>query len=206
MKAIGIIGSGNIGGTLGAHLAKAGYPVMFSSRHPEKLANFANNVGAEYGTVKDAAAFGEVLLFAFPYGKLEEVAGIIRPQENKLIIDINNYFPNRDGAAIGNVLEKNNWRQSQYTAAFFPEAKIVKAFNNIYYVVLRDKAFRKGEDRIGVPYASDDAEAKKEARAIIENLGYEPVDIGFLEDTEILEPGQKLFATEMNKEEIQRIL
>jgi len=199
MKTIGIIGSGNIGGTLGTHLSKAGYDVMFSSRHPEKLEELANSVNAEFGTVTDAAAFGEILLFAFPFGKLEEVSGLIRPQENKLIIDINNYFPGRDGEEIGNILRNNGWRQSQYTAKFFSEANVVKAFNTIYYAVLRDKAFKKPGERIAIPVAGDNADSKKELKEIIEKLGYDSVDVGFLEDTKILEPNQALFATEMDK-------
>lgn len=206
MEKIGIIGSGNIGGTLGTHLSKAGYEVMFSSRHPEKLEELANKANAEYGTVTDAAAYGDMLLFAFPYGKLEEIAGLIRPQDNKLIIDINNYFPGRDGTEIGNILQNNGWRQSQYTAKFFPEATIVKAFNTIYYAVLRDKAFKKPGKRIAIPVAGDQVEAKKEAQGIIDELGYDSVDIGFLEDTKILEPGQLLFTAELDKEGMMKVI
>lgn len=206
MKKIGIIGSGNIGGTLGTHLAKAGYEVMFSSRHPEQLEGLAQKANAEYGSVTDAAAFGEILMFAFPYGKLEEVAGLIRPQENKMIIDINNYFPGRDGEQIGNILKKNGWRESQYTAKFFPEATVVKAFNTIYYAVLRDKAFNKPGNRIAIPIAGDNKEAKEELQDIIENLGYDSVDIGFLDDTKILEPNQSLFGTEMDKDNLMEVV
>ncbi len=175
---------------------------MFSSRHPEQLKELAYSANAEFGTVSDAAAFGDILLFAFPFGKLEEVSGLIRPQENKLIIDINNYFPGRDGEEIGNILSNNGWRQSQYTAKFFPEAIIVKAFNTIYYEVLRDKAFKKPGERIAIPVAGDDANGKNELKEIIENLGYDSVDVGFLEDTKLLEPNQPLFATEMDKEQL----
>jgi hypothetical protein len=61
---IGIIGSGNIGGTLGRHWAKAGHEVMFSSRNPEELKPMASATGAQTGSVEAAAAFGEVILLA----------------------------------------------------------------------------------------------------------------------------------------------
>lgn len=71
---IGIIGSGNIGGTLGKHWAKVGHEVMFSSRNPEKLQPMAEAVGTQPSTVEQAAPFGEVILLAIPFGKVPEVA------------------------------------------------------------------------------------------------------------------------------------
>ncbi len=97
---IGIIGSGNVGSALGTTWVKAGHEVMFSSRHIEYDQSLAADIGAgaRAGTPREAAAFGDVLLVAVPYGALPDVgkdlAGLI---EGKLIIDACNPFPNRDG-------------------------------------------------------------------------------------------------------------
>ena len=71
---IGVIGSGNIGGTLGRHWAKAGHEVMFSSRKPEELKLMAAEVGAQTGTVQESATFGDVTLLAIPLGKIPDLA------------------------------------------------------------------------------------------------------------------------------------
>jgi 8-hydroxy-5-deazaflavin:NADPH oxidoreductase len=79
---IGIIGSGNIGGTLGKHWAKVGHEVMFSSRHPEELETMAKQVNAKVGSLEETAAFGDVILLAIPFGKISpsaiEIAALIQ--------------------------------------------------------------------------------------------------------------------------------
>ncbi len=72
---IGVIGSGRLGGTVGTLLAKAGHPVMFSSRHPDELKKLVEDAGpnASAGTVEQAAAFGDVILIAVPYSALPQV-------------------------------------------------------------------------------------------------------------------------------------
>lgn len=84
---IAIIGSGNIGGTLGRHWAHVGHEVMFSSRNPKKLEPMAKEVGAKTGTIKEAAAFGDVVLLAIPFGRVAEVAQQVGRLDNKILID-----------------------------------------------------------------------------------------------------------------------
>jgi predicted dinucleotide-binding enzyme len=97
---IGIIGSGRVGSALGGVWAKAGNEVMFSSRHLENDSRLAAEVGANAraGTPQEAAAFGQVLLFAVPYGAFPELIGLLGNSiKGKVVINASNPFPQRDG-------------------------------------------------------------------------------------------------------------
>ncbi len=102
---IGILGSGNIGGTLGQHWAKGEHEVMFSSRKPEELKPMASAAGAQIGTVEAAAAFGEVILLAIPFGKIPELAQQIGRLDNKILINATNPYPQRDGDVAQQVID-----------------------------------------------------------------------------------------------------
>ncbi|HSC07828.1 MAG TPA: NAD(P)-binding domain-containing protein, partial [Steroidobacteraceae bacterium] len=97
---IGMIGSGNVGSALGRVWAKAGHEVMFSSRHLDQDKALAAEIGANAraGTPREAAAFGDVLVFAVPYGALPELGKTLAESiKGKVAIDACNPFPNRDG-------------------------------------------------------------------------------------------------------------
>src|SRR3954454_11583099 len=97
---IGVIGSGNVGGAIGRSWARAGYDVMFSSRNLDSDKSLATEVGAHAsaGTPKEAAAFGEVLLFAVPYGALPDLGKDLGSAlKGKVVLDASNPFPARDG-------------------------------------------------------------------------------------------------------------
>src|SRR5687768_11630989 len=97
---IGMIGSGNVGSALGRAWARAGHPVMFSSRHLEDDQRLAADIGANAraGTPRESAEFGEVLVFAVPYGALPELGQALRESiQGKVVIDACNPFPRRDG-------------------------------------------------------------------------------------------------------------
>lgn len=190
---IGIIGSGNIGGTLGEHWAKAGHEVMFSSRHPEELKLMADEVGAKVGTTEEAVAFGEVILLAIPYGKIPDLAEQVGSLENKIIIDATNPYPSRDGDVAQKVIDDESQTATGYVASQFAGAKTVKAFNSIYFKVLEEQAFQLGDDRIAVQIASDDPQAKQTVKQLIEDIGFAPQDIGDLQSSTIFEPNAPLY-------------
>lgn len=123
---IGIIGSGNIGGTLGKHWVKAGHQVMFSSRHPEELCSMAEEVGALWGTTQEAAAFGAVILLAIPYGKVRDLARQIGSLENKILIDAANPYPQRDGNVAQTVIDDESQTATGYIASLFQKRKPLK--------------------------------------------------------------------------------
>ena len=202
---IGIIGSGNIGGTLGQHWAKSGHEVMFSSRHPEELEQMAEKVGAKTGTTKEAAAFGEVILLAIPYGKVPDLAQQIGSLENKILIDAANPYPSRDGEMAQKVID-NDQTATGYVASQFPGAKTVKAFNSIYFKVLEEKAFRSGDDRIAVQVCGDDEQAKQTVKELIEDIGFAPQDLGDLSRGVLFEPDAPLYNQNLKIAQAEKLL
>lgn len=205
---VGIIGSGNIGSNLGRHLAKANYQVMFSSRHPEELRSLAEEVGenARVGSVKEAVEFGEIIILAIPFKYIPDTAKEVGELTNKIAIDATNPYPQRDGKLAEDVLANEEITASQYTAQQFPEAHIIKVFNTIYYVNLRDKAFAPEGQRMAVPYAGDNVEAKQTIAQLLEDIGFAGVDVGALSDTSIMEPGAALYNKMLSPEEARSLI
>lgn len=203
---IGIIGSGNIGGTLGQHWAKVGHEVMFSSRHPEELQDMAQKVNAKVGNLKETAAFGEVILLAIPYGKVPEVAQQIGELDSKILIDAGNPYPQRDGDIAQQIIDDESQTATGYIASLFPGAKTVKAFNSIYFKVLDEKAFQSGEERIAVQIAGDNNSAKEILKKLIEEIGFAPQDIGTLDKSTIFEPNAPLYNKNLKIGEAEKLL
>ena len=206
---IGIIGSGNIGGNFGIHLAKAGHEVMFSSRHPEQLTALKEEAGpnAQTGTPDKAAVFGEVVVLSVPFKAIEKVAretGVLL--RSKVIIDTCNPYPDRDGEVATRVINDPALRQSGYTEQQFPHSKVVKALNTIYYVHLRNYAFRPAENRIGLPIAGDDPEAKKVVSQLLQDIGFDAVDVGTLDNSTVMEVDQLLYGQLLSAKAIKEKL
>jgi predicted dinucleotide-binding enzyme len=199
---IGVIGSGNVGSEIGAAWVGAGHEVMFSSRHLEHDQSLAARLGAgaRAGTPREAAAFGDALLLAVPYGALPDVAkdlaDLIR---GKPVIDACNPFPHRDGEIADWAREKGAGLAS---AELLPGARIVRAFNAVG--AARMGSAYKEPGRIGMPIAGDDAEAIALASELIRDIGYEPVLVGGLAMGKHLMPGTPL-AGERSAEEIREI-
>jgi predicted dinucleotide-binding enzyme len=203
---IGIIGSGNIGGTLGRHWAKVGYEVMFSSRHPEQLKAMAQEIGAQIGTTQAVAAFGDVVLLAVPFGKIPEVAQQIGRLDNKILIDATNPYPQRDGDVARQVIADKSQTATGYVASLFPGARTIKAFNSIYFKVLAEQAFQSGNERIAVPFCGDDLLAKQKVKQVIEDIGFAAQDIGNLSRGFIFEPDAPLYDKSLKSDEVQALL
>ena len=199
---IGIVGSGNVGGTLGGVWAKAGHEVMFSSRTIEHDKALAARLGpnARAGTPREAAAFGEVLMVSVPYRALPEVgkdlAGLIK---GKVVIDTCNPFVSRDGEIATWARQKGAGLAS---AELLPGARLVRAFNAIGSARMGEAHQQPG--RIGMPIAGDDAQAVAVASRLIRDIGYEPVLIGGLAMGKHLMPGTPL-AGERTPQEIRQI-
>jgi predicted dinucleotide-binding enzyme len=201
---IGVIGSGRIGGTLGAIWLKAGHEVMFSSLDLEHDKALAARLGgkARAGTSKEAAAFGEVLLMAVPYGALPQLGrDLAAPIKGKVVIDACNPFPARDGEIATWAREKGAGLAS---AELLPGARIVRAFNAIGYSRLPVLAEQKGE-RTGMPIAGDDASAIAVASRLVRDAGLEPVLVGPLAMGRYLIPGTPL-AGEQTPEKIRQVV
>ena len=199
---IGMIGSGNVGSSLGRVWAKAGHQVMFSSRHLDQDKALAAEIGANAraGTPAEAAAFGEVLVFAVPYGALPELGKTLADSiRGKVVIDACNPFPNRDGEIANRARAEG---AGLVSAQLLPGARIVRAFNAVG--AARMGTAHDDSQRMGMPIAGDDKEAIEIASGLIREIGYEPVLIGGLEMGKYLMPGTPL-AGERAPEEIRRI-
>ena len=199
---IGIVGSGRIGGTLGALWLKAGHEIMFSSLDLEHDKALAARLGgkARAGTSREAAAFGEVVLIAVPYAALPQLGReLAEAIKGKVVIDTCNPIPGRDGEIATWAREKGAGLAS---AELLPGARLVRAFNAIGYARLPEASQRQGE-RIGMPMAGDDARAIAVASRLVREIGYEPVLIGPLAMGRYLIPGTPL-AGEHTPESIRR--
>ena len=176
---IGVIGSGNIGSTVGRLWVKAGHQVLFSSRNPENLKQLVDSLGslAQAGTVRNALTFGDAALLAVPYGAYPQI-GKDYAQElaGKIVLDAGNAVPSRDGEISKEARELGIGFTS---AKYLPKARVVRAFNTLSYLVLANNAHRTGE-RMAIPIAGDDKEALALASKLIQDAGFDPVIIGSL--------------------------
>ena len=199
---IGIVGSGQVGGTLGGVWVRAGHEVMFSSLDLEHDKALAAKLGpgARAGTSREAAAFGEVVMISVPYRALPEVGKTVGDLiRGKVVIDTCNPFVGRDGEIANWAREKGAGLAS---AELLPGARLVRAFNAIGASQMGEA--HKEPGRVGMPIAGDDAEAIKVASALIREVGYEPVVIGGLAMGKHLMPGTPL-SGEHPPAEIRRI-
>jgi len=202
---IGVIGSGRVGGTIGALWVKAGHEVMFSSldvEHDRKLAA-GIGAGARAGTPKEAAAFGDVLFFAVPYAALPGLGRDLAVEiKGKIVLDASNPVPGRDGDMAKEALAKGTGVASPQ---FLPGARIVRAYNEVGYTRMRDDAHRAGE-RLGIPLAGDDAQALKTAVRLVQDAGHEPVVVGGLARAREFDYGTPVFGRPMTAAELRKAL
>ena len=199
---IGVIGSGNVGAALGKVWANAGHPVMFASRNLEHDKQLAAQIGANAraGTPAEAAAFGEVLLFAVPYGALPDLGKALAGSlKGKLVIDACNPFPQRDGEIANRARDQGAGRVS---AELLPGAHIVRAFNAVHAARMGEVHTEPG--KVGMPIAGDDKAAIGLASRLIREIGFEPVLVGGLDKGKYLMPGTPL-AGEHTPDEIRKI-
>ena len=179
---IGIIGSGNIGGTAAKLFAKAGHEVAISnSRGPESLKSFVSSVGPNIkaNTVEDAIKFGEVILLAIPWSRRQDLLSVSKLLDGKIVIDaMNPYSENFE------VIDLGNSTSSEEVLKQIPNSRLIKAFNTIYYEHLRTKDNPDApiEDRFTIFVAGDDPNAKATVSKLIEEIGFAAVDTGSLRE------------------------
>jgi 8-hydroxy-5-deazaflavin:NADPH oxidoreductase len=204
---LSIIGAGNIGGTLGRLWVRAGHRVTFGVRNPQALQALLAELGssAHAGSPAEAVHRAEVLVFAGPYGAWPEFASAQRDLlKGKTVIDAANPYPARDGA-IADAVTKMGGGSGTYTAHLLPSAHVVKAFNSIYWLDLRDQAHRAGE-QLAMPMAGDHDAANAVAAQLATDAGFDPVLIGGLARSAVLDPGSKIYAKSMTAAQIRAAL
>lgn len=206
-RKIGIVGSGNIGGNLGILLGKAGYEVCFSSRHPDRLGGLveAAGPGARAGTPAEAIAFGEVVILSIPLKAYRELDNETKQAlKGKIVIDTSNPYPERDGA-IGEEGRMDPGGMGSFVARLLPGARIVRAFNTVYFEDLKKTVNADGET-IGIPIASDDQEALDVAVELAQQAGLDPVVVGGLSKSKLFDVGTPVYATSAPAREIRQKL
>lgn len=202
---IGIIGSGNVGGTLGTLWARAGHEVMFSSLDIEHDRKLAASVGhnAKAGTPQEAATFGEVLFFAVPYAALPGLGrDLATGMKGKIVIDASNPIPRRDGEMANAALAKGTGVSSP---EFLPGTRLVRAYNEVGYARMRDDSNRPGA-LLGIPVAGDDTAAVKTALRLVRDAGHEPVLVGGLARAKDFDYGSAVFGKPLTAAELRAAL
>lgn len=177
-RTLGLIGSGNIGGTVARLAVAAGYDVVLSnSRGPDTLRELVAELGTQAcaATPSEAAAAGELVIVTVPLRAYRSVP--VEPLAGKIVIDTNNYYPDRDGRIAE--LDDGSMTVSGLLARHLPSSRIVKTFNNIYYKHLLTLGRPSGAaGRCALPLCGDDAAAKATVTAFLDSLGYDAVDAG----------------------------
>ncbi len=202
---IGIIGTGDIGGALARHWAKAGHQLVISSRNPDKLRDLARELGphVKVGTPREAAAFGEVVLVSVPYHATPQVGRDYAAElEGKVVLDTGNPYPSRDGDMAVRDRQRGTAVASK---EYLPGTKLVRAFNAINAGPLAKEAFRKPE-RIGIPLASDYPEALKVAEQLVSDAGFDPVVVGKLARARDFDYGSAIYVQSYTAAKIREVL
>ncbi|WP_262852829.1 NADPH-dependent F420 reductase [Mumia quercus] len=182
MTTIGFIGSGHIGGQLARVAIAQGYDVVLSnSRGPETLTALVEELGprARAATAEEAAEAADLAVVSTPLAAIPTVP--VEPLAGKVVIDTNNYYPQRDGQIAA--LDDESTTVSELLQQHLPSSKVVKAFNHIMWSDILDHAKPQGSDgRRALAIAGDDAEAKATVAEFIDRAGFDVVDLGPLSE------------------------
>lgn len=201
---IGIIGAGNIGGTLARLLSARGHEVFLAnSRGPDSLRELVADLGPNVRavTVQGAAREGEVVIEAIPFGRLAELPRA--ELDGKILVTAANYYPQRDGQ-----IDLGGRSEAEYTARLLPGVRVVKAFNTIWFKHLAQQGDpAKGPDeRRALFVEADDPEAKAVVSRLIDELGFAAVDGGSLRDSTRFQPGAPLYNRDLTGREAREAL
>jgi predicted dinucleotide-binding enzyme len=204
---IGIIGAGQIGGTLTRRLTALGHNVFVAnSRGPETLTDLARETGAQPVTVYEAARRGEIVIVTIPEKNIPKLprdlfTGV---PEDVVVVDTGNYYPQQRDGRIDGIEEgttESRWMSDQLGRP------VVKAFNNIY----ADHLLRRGRPagtpgRIALPVAGDDPQAKQKVIRLLDELGFDGVDAGTIDESWRQQPDTPVYATDFDAAGVKQAL
>ena len=192
-KSFGIIGAGNIGQTVAKHLLKAGFPVIISNSHgAESLKETVQSLGAgaKAGSVEDAAK-ADIVLLSVPWSQVSSLTSVT-DWTNKIVIDATNHFITYSpDFQVANLQGKSS---SQVVAEYLPGARIVKAFNTLYFKILAEDPKQAGGKRV-LFISGDDASSKSTVSEVISTLGFAVIDLGDLANGSKLQQAKGSLAT-----------
>jgi 8-hydroxy-5-deazaflavin:NADPH oxidoreductase len=204
---IGIIGTGNIGSALTRHFTRLSHDVVVAnSRGPESLADLARETGAKPVQVSEVPRGRDLVVVTIPEGKIQQLPrDLFRDApKNLIVIDTGNYYPrHRDGKIEGieNGLMESRWVEQQLGRP------VIKVFNNIYAEHLANRGKPPGTPgRIALPVSGDDPKAKQVVMELVNDMGFDPVDTGGLDESWRQQPGTPVYAADFDAEGVRRAL
>jgi predicted dinucleotide-binding enzyme len=192
-KTFGIIGAGNIGQTVARHLVKAGHRVILANNSgADSLQEVVQSLGngATAGTVLQAAD-ADIVLLSLPWSQIPTLAEVTN-WTGRVVIDATNHFVTY--APEFKVQDLGGRASSEVVASLLPGARIVKAFNTIFYKTLAEDPRVLGGNRV-LFVSGNDMPAKNEVIGVIESLGFAPIDLGSLSEGSKLQQAKGALAT-----------
>ena len=202
---IGVIGSGNLGGSVGRAWVKAGHEVMFSSRNPDELRAMAKALGplASVGTPKEAAAFGDVILTALPYSALSSIGSNLQTElSGKIVIDASNPTRWSDGDLYQQAMRDGVGATS---ARLLTGTRLVRGFSAVNATAITASSEGR-RSTLAVPIASDDKTALVTVSQLVRDAGCTPVITGNLESARIFEDGTPIDEADTDEATLRRML
>jgi predicted dinucleotide-binding enzyme len=203
---IGLIGAGHIGSQLARLAVAHGHQVVLSnSRGPETLSGLVAELGpnARAATPAEAAAAGDIVVVTIPLKSIHTVP--VAPLAQKIVIDTNNYYPQRDGHIAE--LDNETATTSELLQRHLPTSKVVKAFNHIQAAALTAEAQPAGtRNRRALAIAGDAAAAKSAVAKLIDEFGFDVVDLGPLSESWRIQRDTPGYGPRRNAEELRRDL
>ncbi|MFH8918943.1 MULTISPECIES: NADPH-dependent F420 reductase [Streptomyces] len=204
---IGIIGAGNIGGTLTRRLTALGHEVaVANSRGPQTLADLASETGARAVSVSEVAPGADLVIVTIPEIRVPDLpSGLFQGvPDNLIVVDTGNYYPRQRDGEIREIeagLPESRWVERQL------HHPVIKAFNNIYAQHLAENGRPAGTPgRIALPVAGDDPRAKAVVMDLVDELGFDAVDTGGLDESWRQQPGSPVYTTDKDAEGVKRAL
>ncbi|MDX3112292.1 NADPH-dependent F420 reductase [Streptomyces scabiei] len=205
---IGIIGAGNIGGNLTRRLTALGHDVaVANSRGPQTLTDLAKETGATPVAVGEAARDAEIVVITVPLKAVPDLpSGVLDgAADGVVVIDTNNYYPQqRDGRIAA--IEDEGLTESRWVERRLGHP-VIKAFNGTYAQDILDRPLPAGDPgRIALPVAGDDEAAKAKVRALIDELGFDTVDAGGIDDSWRQQPDTPVYGLQAGAEAVAKAL
>jgi len=175
MRNIGIIGAGSIGKAVTSHLLKAGFPVLISnSKNPETLNDIVQVLGdGAKAVIASDVIKADIIILALPFSQVKSISNLCN-WEGKIVIDATNHFTQNFGVEY-----LGGKASSEVIKDLLPGARLVKAFNTLFFKVLEEEP-AVGTGRRVLFISGDDEEAKLDVKEIIKAIGFAPIDLGSL--------------------------